>query len=83
MRVAERAEAELGEERPCFIDGCPAEWQALPIPEGRIVAALDGGYVRNWNDRKSNFELIVGGRRATLAWCMVMIANPSVGCSRF
>ena len=60
LRVAERAEAELGDERPCFIDGCPAEWQALPIPEGRIVAALDGGYVRNWNDRKTNFELIVG-----------------------
>ena len=60
LRVAERAEAELGDERPCFIDGCPAEWQALPIPEGRIVAALDGGYVRNWDDRKSNFELIVG-----------------------
>lgn len=48
LRVAERAEAELGEERPCFIDGCPAEWAELPIPEGRIVAALDGGYVRNW-----------------------------------
>jgi len=60
LRVAERVEAELGEERPCFIDGCPAEWAALPIPEGRIVAALDGGYVRNWDDRKSNFELIVG-----------------------
>ena len=60
LRVAERVEAELGDERPCFIEGCPAEWQALPIPEGRIVAALDGGYVRNWNDRKSNFELIVG-----------------------
>ena len=60
LRVAERAEAELGDERPCFIDGCPAEWEALPIPEGRIVAALDGGYVRNWDDRKSNFEPIVG-----------------------
>src|SRR3954469_21461946 len=60
LRVAERAEDELGDERPCFIEGCRAEWQALPIPEGRIVAALDGGYVRNWNDRKSNFELIVG-----------------------
>jgi hypothetical protein len=24
------------------------------------VAALDGGYVRNWEDRRSNFELIVG-----------------------
>jgi hypothetical protein len=60
LRVAERAEAELGEERPCFIDGCPAEWQELPIPEGRIVVGLDGGYVRNWEDRKTNFELIVG-----------------------
>ena len=60
LRAAERAEAELGEERPCFIDGCPAEWAELPIPEGRIVAALDGGYVRNWDDRTSNFELIVG-----------------------
>jgi hypothetical protein len=45
LRVAERAEAELGEERPCFFDGCPAEWQELPIPAG---------------DRKSNFEVIVG-----------------------
>jgi hypothetical protein len=28
LHVAEGAEAELGEERPCFIDGCPAVWQA-------------------------------------------------------
>ncbi len=60
LYVAERTEAELGDERACFIDGCPAEWQKLPIQEGRIVVGLDGGYVRNWNDRKSNFELIVG-----------------------
>jgi hypothetical protein len=32
----------------------------LPIPEGRIVVGLDGGYVRNWEDRTGNFELIVG-----------------------
>lgn len=60
LHVAEHAEAELGEERPCFIDGCPADWAKLPIPEGRIVVGLDGGYVRNWEDRKTNFELIVG-----------------------
>ncbi len=60
LRVAERAEAELGEERPCFIDGCPADWARLPIPEGRIAVALDGGYVRDWEDRKTNFEVIVG-----------------------
>ena len=60
MRVAERAEGELGKEQFSFIDGCPAEWAGLPIPEGRIVVGLDGGYVRDWNDRKANFELIVG-----------------------
>jgi len=60
LRVAERAEAELAEERPCFIDGCPADWRKLPIPEGRIVVGLDGGYIRDWEDRKSNFEVIVG-----------------------
>ena len=60
LRVAERAEAELGEERSCFIDGCPADWQELPPPEGRIVVGLDGGYVRDWSDKTSNFEVIVG-----------------------
>jgi len=60
LRVAERAEAELGEERSSFIDGCPADWAKLPIPEGRIVVGLDGGYVRDWEDRKTNFEVIVG-----------------------
>jgi len=60
LRVAERAETELAEERSCFIDGCPADWAELPIPEGRIVVGLDGGYVRNWHNRKTNFEVIVG-----------------------
>ncbi len=60
LRVGSRVEAELGEERTSFIDGCPGQWAALPIPEGRIVVGLDGGYVRDWKDRKTNFELIVG-----------------------
>jgi hypothetical protein len=60
LRVAEHAEAELAEERPCFIEGCPADWAGLPIPEGRIVVGLDGGYLRDWQDRKTNFEVIVG-----------------------
>src|SRR3954467_5665139 len=60
LRVAERVEAELPEERSSFIDGGPADWQALPVPEGRIVVGLDGGYVRDWVERKRNFEIIVG-----------------------
>jgi len=45
LQVAEWAEGELGKEQSSFIDGCPAEWAELPIPEGRIVVGLDGGYV--------------------------------------
>ena len=30
------------------------------IPEGPIVVGLDGGYVRNWDDRKNSFEVVVG-----------------------
>jgi hypothetical protein len=60
LRIAKRADGELGEERSSFIDGCPAEWATLPIPEGRIVVGLDGGYVRDWKERTTNFELIVG-----------------------
>ena len=32
LRVAERAEVGLAKERPCFINGCPADWAGLPIP---------------------------------------------------
>jgi hypothetical protein len=60
LRVAERAEAEPGDERSCFVEGCPADWAELPPPDGRIVVGLDGGYVRDWSDKTSNFEVIVG-----------------------
>ncbi|MBB4199838.1 hypothetical protein GGD83_003662 [Rhodoblastus sphagnicola] len=60
LRVAERFEAELPKNRCTFMDGSPADWQALPVPDGRIVVGLDGGYDRDWTERKSNFEAIVG-----------------------
>ncbi|MBB4200140.1 hypothetical protein GGD83_003967 [Rhodoblastus sphagnicola] len=60
LRVAERAEAELPKDRRTFMDGSPADWQTLPVPDGRIVVGLDGGYVRDWTERKNNFEVIVG-----------------------
>jgi hypothetical protein len=50
LRVAERAEAELGEKRISFIDGCPAQWRNLTIPIG---VDLDGGYVRD-DDRPTD-----------------------------
>jgi hypothetical protein len=61
LRTACRIERELTEERVSFMqDACPRDWMNLPIPDGRIVIGLDGGYIRDRNDRKKNFELIVG-----------------------
>jgi hypothetical protein len=66
LKVAERLEAELGDEQWSFIDGCPRDWAALPIPDGPITVGIDGGYVRNWEAKKTNFEVIVG--KSTLAF---------------
>lgn len=59
-RMAARAEAELGEERASFIEGFPQTWAKLPIPEGRIVVGVDGGYVRARDGKQSHFEVMVG-----------------------
>jgi hypothetical protein len=60
LKVAERCEAELGEEQWSFIEGCPRDWGNLPIPDGPITVGIDGGYVRDWEAKKHNFEVIVG-----------------------
>jgi hypothetical protein len=59
-KVARRCDAGLGPEQSGFIEGCPADWKGLPVPEGPIVVGLDGGHVRNWADRKNSFEVVVG-----------------------
>jgi hypothetical protein len=66
LKVAERCEAELGEEQWSFIEGCPRDWGNLPIPDGLITVGIDGGYVRDWEAKKHNFEVIVG--KSTLAF---------------
>ncbi len=38
----------------------PSDWDLLPLPEGSFKVGIDGGYVRNWFDKKHNFEVIVG-----------------------
>src|SRR6266481_8021630 len=66
LKVAQRLEAELGEEQPGFIDGEPSDWDLLPPPDGAFTVGIDGGYVRNWLDKKHNFEVIVG--KSTLSF---------------
>jgi hypothetical protein len=60
LKVAKRLEAELGDEQSGFIEGDPSAWELLPLPEGFFIVGIDGGYVRNWVDKKHNFEVIVG-----------------------
>src|SRR5499427_2672309 len=60
LKVAKRLEAELGEEQASFIEGDPNEWELLPPAEGSFKVGIDGGYVRNWVDKKRKFEVIVG-----------------------
>ena len=62
-QVAERLEQERGDEQPSFIEGCPAQWYALPEPAAPLTVSLDGGYVhaRSPESRKDgSFEVIVG-----------------------
>jgi hypothetical protein len=59
-RVAARHEAELGTEQASDIAGCPTEGPPRPIAQGTVIVGLDGGYVRNWHDKKHNFEVMVG-----------------------
>ena len=60
LKVAKRLEAELGDEQLSFIEGEPRAWALLPPPEGFFTVGIDGGYVRNWVDKKHKFEVIVG-----------------------
>jgi len=59
FEVAERMEQELGEERPCLIEGCEQDWEQLPIPDGPLTVGLDGGFVRA-RHKRGCFEVIVG-----------------------
>ena len=41
QRAAERMEAELGEEKGHFIEGCQRDWDALPPPGPPITVGMD------------------------------------------
>ena len=60
LKVAKRLEAALGEDQASCIEGEPSDWGLLPPPEGSFKVGIDGGYVRNWFDKKHKFEVIVG-----------------------
>ena len=60
LTLAERLEDALGDEHVSFIDGCPRDWEALPIPDGPLTVGIDGGYVKAQGGEQGWFEVIAG-----------------------
>jgi hypothetical protein len=61
--VAQRIDAELGDEQVFFIDGCERDWEQLPRPDMPLTVGLDGGYVHSCVQRSRKhgwFEVIAG-----------------------
>ena len=56
-KIAARAEAELDREPPCPSQGAPDVRQDETDP---VVVGIDGGYVRNWHEKKRRFKVVVG-----------------------
>src|SRR3954451_2546102 len=59
-RVAGRQDADLDGEPANLVDSGPAADQASPIAREAIIVGIDGGYLRNWHDKRKKFEVIVG-----------------------
>ena len=59
-KVAVRQDADLGGEPASLVDSGPAAGQASPIAREAIIVGIDGGYLRNWHDKRKKFEVIVG-----------------------
>jgi len=62
-KVAKQLDAEIEEERYCFISGCENDRNKLPTPDSPLTVGIDGGYIhaREGNNRKAGwFEAIVG-----------------------
>lgn len=66
QQVAQRVEAELGQELIGFGEKCQIGKTNLPIPEGPLIVALDGGYVRSRESpsRQDGWFEVVAGRSA-------------------
>jgi hypothetical protein len=60
LTLAERLEDALGDEHVSFIEGCPRDWGALPIPDGPLTVGIDGGYVKAQGGEQGWFEVIAG-----------------------
>jgi hypothetical protein len=59
-KVAARQEGDLGASELGLSEDGPAADQPSAIPREAVIVEIDCGYLRNWHDKKRNFEVIVG-----------------------
>jgi hypothetical protein len=59
-KIAARHEADLGGGQLNLIADGPVNGQQEQAARDPIIVGIDGGYVRNWHDKKHNFEVVVG-----------------------
>lgn len=57
--IAKKMETELKEKPDVYI-GCGNDWLKLPKPDKPLTVGIDGGYVRNWHKKNTNFEVVTG-----------------------
>jgi hypothetical protein len=60
LAVAQRCEEELREDEGVGADSCPGDGEPGSHLEGPFSIGLDGGYVRDWEQKQHHFEVIVG-----------------------
>src|SRR5713101_3463600 len=68
LAVAQRCEGELEEEQDGVADSCPGDGGPLSLPKGPFSVGLDGGYVRDWEQKQRHFEVIVGQSAGQMLW---------------
>jgi hypothetical protein len=66
LKLAERCEAEWGEEQGSFLEGSLRNWGHVPLPDGPSTVGIAGGAGRDGEAKQHNCEVIVGTR--TLAF---------------
>jgi len=63
LTVTQRCEDELGEEQWAVVEGCLADWETLPSPDGSLTVGIDGGSVRHGEEQQQHFEVMIGKSR--------------------
>jgi hypothetical protein len=58
LQVATVCEVDLGEEPTSFVNICETETGLQS--DDPVMIGMDGGYIRQWEDKKKHFEVIVG-----------------------